>query len=103
MSAGSAHAQIPTRIRLLTPPMTLDDLLVDAGRDHAIDVDGLGDVLERPLAEALEHEVPADSLGGGGADDDLAALRRAGEARGHVGGGPGGSEGPPLACSGAEL
>src|SRR6266511_6363592 len=99
MSAGSVHAQIPTWICLLK----LDDLLVDARRDHAVDVDRLGDVLERPLAEALQNEVGADALGGGGADDDLAALSRAREARRHVGRGPGGRERPPLPRPGTEL
>src|SRR5881397_4233513 len=99
MSAGSAHAQIPTRMCLLTS----DDLLVDAGRDHAVDVNRLGDVLERLLAETFEDEVAADPLGRRGADHDLAALGRAGEARGHVGRGTGGGERPALARAGAEL
>src|SRR5580765_235383 len=99
MSAGSAHAQIPTRVRLLT----LDDLLVDARRDPAIDVNRLGDVLERPLAEALEDEGAADSVGGGGTYDDLAALGRAGEARRPVGRRPRGGERPALPGAGAEL
>ena len=63
----------------------------------------LGDVLERPLTETLEHEVGADPLGGGGAHDDLAALGRAGEPRRHVGGRPGGGERPALPRAGAEL
>src|SRR2546426_10647327 len=92
MSAGSAHAQIPTRIR----GPTLDDLLVDAGRDDAVDVDRLRDVLERLLADALQHERRADASSGDGADDDLAALGRAGEARRDVGGGAsGGKRAPP--------
>src|SRR5437899_4096481 len=99
MSAGSAQAQIPTRICRLN----LDDLLVDARRDHTVDVDRLGDVLERLLAEALEDEVDADACGGGGAHDDLAALRRAREARRDIGRGPGRRECPPLPRSGAEL
>src|SRR6266404_4738687 len=104
MSAGSAHAQIPTRMRRLKlDDRPLDDLLVDAGRDHAIDVNRLGDVLERPLAETLEHEVGADPLGGGGADDDLTALRRTGELRRNVRRRPGGGEGPALPRPGAEL
>src|SRR5882724_13212339 len=99
MSAGSAHAQIPTRIR----GPTLDDLLVDAGRDEAVDEDRLRDVLERLLAEALQHERRADASGGDGADDDLTALGRAGEARRDVGGGASGRKGPPLPSPGAEL
>src|SRR2546427_10768593 len=99
MSAGSAQAQIPTRICRLN----LDDLLVDARRDHAVDVDRLGDVLERLLAEALQDEVGADALGGGGAGDDLAALRRAREARRGGGRGPRGRERPSLSPPWAPL
>src|SRR5881396_491881 len=77
MSAGSAHAQIPTRIR----GPTLDDLLVDAGRDDAVDVDRLRDVLERLLADALQHERRADASSGDGAS---------------------GGKGPPLPRPGAE-
>src|SRR3990172_12087944 len=73
-----------------------DDLLVDSGRDQPVDVDGLGDVLEALLAEALEDEVGADALGGGGPHDDLAAGGGACEPRGHVGDGTRGGEGPPL-------
>src|SRR2546427_7415482 len=99
MSAGSAHAQIPTRVRVAN----LDDLLVDARRDDPEDADRLRDVLERLLAEALQDEVGADALGGGRADDDLAALGRAREASGDVGGGTGRREGPPLPRARAEL
>src|SRR2546426_9073557 len=99
MSAGSAHAQIPTRIR----GPTLDDLLVDAGRDDAVDVDRLRDVLERLLADALQHERRADASSGDGADDDLAALGRAGEARRDVGGGASGGKRPPLPRPGARV
>src|SRR2546427_523287 len=56
MSAESAHAQIPTRIC----PLNLDDLLVDAGRNHSVGVNGPGDGLERPLAEALGVELRSD-------------------------------------------
>src|SRR5262245_37914827 len=99
MSAGSADAEIPTRSRVANR----DDLLVDPRRDDAVDVDRLRDVLERLLAEALEHERRANARGGSPADDDLAALRRAREARRDVGGGAGGREGPPLGRAGAEL
>src|SRR5262245_31794564 len=99
MSAGSAHAQIPTRTRVAT----LDDLLVDPGRDDAIDVDRLRDGLERLLPEALQDERRADARGRRWADDDLAALRRAREACRDVGGGAGRREGPPLPRPGAQL
>src|SRR5262245_38499417 len=99
MSAGSAHALIPTRIRVAT----LHDLLVDTGRDDAVDMDRLRDVLERLLAEALEHERRADASRGGLADDDLTALGRAREARRDVGGGAGGREGPALPSPGTQL
>src|SRR6266852_2428871 len=55
MSAGSAQEQIPTRTRWVR----LGDLLVDARRDDAVDVDRLRDVLEGLLPEALEDEVVA--------------------------------------------
>src|SRR5262249_44178441 len=99
MSAGSAHALIPTRIRVAT----LHDLLVDTGRDDAVDVDRPRDVLERLLAEALQDERRADASGGGRADDDLTALGRARETRRDVGGGTGRREGPPLPRPGAQL
>src|SRR6185369_13722532 len=57
------------------PRITSHDLFVDPGRDDAKDVDGLRDVLERPIAQALQHELPLDALGRGGAHDDLARLR----------------------------
>src|SRR3990170_4072746 len=72
MSAKSAHAQIPTR----TSSRALDDFLVNPRRDDAEDADRLGDVLERFLAEALQHEVGAHALRGRRTDDDLAALVR---------------------------
>src|SRR2546427_4034458 len=78
MSAGSAQEQIPTRTRWVR----LGDLLVDARRDDAVDVDRLRDVLEGLLPEALEDEVVAHALGRRRAHDDLPALRRPGEARG---------------------
>src|SRR5688572_12198532 len=81
----------------------LHDLLVHAGGNHAIHTDGLGHVLEGALAEALEDEVGADALGGGRPHHDLAAFRRAREARGHVGDGPGGGERPALARRRAQL
>src|SRR2546427_9584303 len=67
MSAGSAQEQIPTRTRWVR----LDDLLVDARRDDAVDVDRLRDVLEGLLPEALEDEVVAHALGRRPAHDDL--------------------------------
>src|SRR5256886_15336930 len=69
MSAGSAQAQIPTRICRLN----LDDLLVDARRDHTVDVDRLGDVVEPLLAGALENEGDAEACGGGRARSGPAA------------------------------
>src|SRR2546426_2197644 len=67
MSAGSAQEQIPTRTRWVR----LGDLLVDARRDDAVDVDRLRDVLEGLLPEALEDEVVAHALGRRRAHDDL--------------------------------
>src|SRR4030095_3126041 len=105
MSAGSAHAQIPTRIRVAT----LDDLLVDTGRNDAVDMDRLRDVLERLLAETLDDAQRAGrhargrAAGGGRAAADPAARRGPREARRDIRGGAGGREGPPLARAGAEL
>src|SRR5207249_10224656 len=98
MSAGSAQEQIPTRTRW----MRLGDLLVDARRDDAVDVDRLRDVLEGLLPEALEDEVVAHALGRRRAHDDLPALRRPGEARGDVRRGPPRRACPPLRRPGAE-
>src|SRR5438034_5108371 len=99
MSAGSAQEQIPTRTRWVR----LGDLLVDARRDDAVDVDRLRDVLEGLLPEALEDEVVAHALGRRRAHDDLPTLRRPGEARGDVRRGARRREGPPLRRAHAEL
>src|SRR5216117_604979 len=99
MSAGSAQEQIPTRTRRAA----LDDLLVGAGWDDAIDVDRLRDILEGLLAEALEDEVVADAFGRRRAHDDLPALRRPGEARGDVRRDARRREGPPLRRARPEL
>src|SRR5438105_14620202 len=72
---------MPTRTRAAA----LTDLLVDPGRDDLEHPDRLRHVLEGALAEALEDEVLADPLRRRRPDDDLAAFRRAGEARGDVG------------------
>src|SRR5438477_11283348 len=80
-----------------------DDLLVYPGRNDAIDADRLRDVLEHLLAEALEHEVLPDPLGGGRPHDDVAALGERGEARRDVRGGAARGEGPPLARPAPEL
>src|SRR3989338_8678496 len=79
------------------------DLLVGAGREQPVDGNGLGDVLETLLPEALQHEVRTDALGGGGADHDLAARGRGGEPGGHVSDGARGGESPALAARAAEL
>src|SRR5204863_3214822 len=88
MSAASAQAQIPILIISTGTGSArvsgLADFLVDPGRYHLVHADRLAHVLEGPLAEALEHEVYADLLGGRRPHDDLAALRRARDARGDV-------------------
>src|SRR5678816_1278620 len=95
MRAGSAQELMPTRMS--------DDLLVHPRRDDAEDADGLRDVLEGALAQALQDELAPDAVRGRWAHDDLAGLGRAGEASGDVGGGPGGGEGPALARTRADL
>src|SRR5262247_4118141 len=95
MRAGSAQELMPTRMS--------DDLLVHPRRDDAENADGLRDVLETALAQALQDELAPDTVGGRRPHDDLARLGRAGEAGGDVGGGPGGGEGPPLAGPRADL
>src|SRR5437868_2307007 len=63
-----------------SPPGS-DDLLVDAGRDDAVDVDRLRDVLEGLRAQTLENEVLPDAFGCGRTDNDVTALRERREAR----------------------
>src|SRR5262245_12374607 len=90
---------MPTRTGLIA----LHDLLVHARRDDLEDADRLRDVLEGALAEALEDEVRADAVRRLRSDDDLAALRRAREARRLIGRRAGRRERPALRGSGADL
>src|SRR5262249_53701465 len=79
------------------------DLLVDPRGDDTEDDEWLGDVLERALAQRLQHEMLADALGGRGPHDDLAAGGGTGEPRGDVRRRPRRRERPTLAASAAEL
>src|SRR3954471_11750382 len=84
VAGGAVDTQPPSTAASVStttarPRITSHALFVDPGRDDAEDVDRLRDVLERAIAQALQHELPLDPLGGGGTHDDLAGLRGAGE------------------------